>query len=232
MSIWKCLPLPILFCLLSPLYSSVCFFQPPKGWTCALPKNMSPHVQIGFVSPKSSEFRPSINLAFETMEVSLKDYLKAVKQIHLSQPNTRWRDLGKFKFAAGEGRLTEISTRSAWGDIKMLQAIFVQEKTAYILTAASLKKDYIKEQRILLQSLQSLTFSPDLYDSLLQEEQKETFQQFFTSLNTPEEKSDSWKKQKWTSLQTLVENAGAQMGAHWQFLALQEGHKQIYTPSK
>ncbi len=190
---------------------------------------MSPHVQVGFVSPESSEFRPSINLALETVNLPLKKYLKAVKQIHLSQPHTNWRDLGKFKFAAGEGRLTEISSRSAWGEIKMLQAIFIQEQTAYILTAAVLKKDYAKQQKTLLKALQSLTLAPDLYALLPQETQKEAFNNFFLSLSSSEEKSEAWKKNKWVDLQALVEKAGPEMGAHWQFLALQEGHKQIYT---
>lgn len=221
-----------IFFLFSLLEGSVCYFVPPEGWTCALPKNMSPHVKVGFISPKFSEFRPSINLALETVNVSLKEYLKAVKEIHLAQPNTRWRDLGRFQLAAGEGRLTEISSQSAWGDIKMLQAIFIQEDTAYILTAASLKKDFLKEQKKLLQALQSLTLAPDLYEKLPEEKQKESFQQFFTSLSTQPEKSDEWRKQKWSTLQTLVEAAGSQMGSHWQFLALQEGHQQIYSISK
>lgn len=224
MSYWKYL---LLFTL--PLYSAICYFHPPEDWTCALPKNMSPHVQVGFVSPATSEFRPSINLALETVNVSLKDYLKAVKQIHISQPNTHWRDLGKFKFIAGEGRLTEISSRSAFGEIKMLQAIFLKDQTAYILTAAAQKKDYIKQQRALLQSLQSLTLAPDLYSPL---PEKQSFQNFFASLTTAEEKSDAWKSTKWSSLQSLVEAAGPQMGPHWQFLVLQEGHKQIYTSSQ
>ncbi|HAB99618.1 MAG TPA: hypothetical protein DCE71_07345 [Parachlamydiales bacterium] len=228
MSHWKFIPIYLLLPL--SVHSAVAYFDPPQNWNCAVPKNMSPHVKVGFISPESSEFRPSINLALETVDLSLKEYLRAVKKIHLSQPNTSWRDLGRFQLAAGEGRLTEISSRSAWGDIKMLQAIFIQNQTAYILTAAVLKKDYAKQQKTLLKALQSLTLAPDLFTILPQDEQKEAFQTLFHSLSSSEEKSEEWKKDKWSALQFLVEKAGPQMGAHWQFLALQEGHQQIYNP--
>lgn len=216
------------------LLASICYFTPPAGWAAAQPKNLSPHVKIGFVSPKISVFRPSINLALEKVDLSLKDYLQAVKKIHLSQPHTQWRDLGAFKLAAGEGRLTEISSRSAYGDIKMLQAIYLSEQTAYILTAATLKKDYAAEQKDLLRSLQSMRLAPDLYAALSQENQKAQFQEFFHSLSgcPLEERSDAWKNQKWISLQTLVQQHGSELGSYWQFLALQEGHEQIYNAPK
>lgn len=220
--------------LFFPLWiqASVCYFTPPAGWSCADPKQLSPHVQVGFIGESSSEFRPSINLALEKVDISLKDYVKAVKKIHLAQPNTTWRDLGRFKFTAGEGRLTEISTRSAWGDIKMLQALFIQGQTAYILTAAISQKDYIKEQKTLLLALQSLSLAPNLYTNL-QEDLKLRFENFFQSLNIGPKTTDpaTWKKTEWSLLQSLVDEAGAQMGSHWQFLALKEGHSQIYNSS-
>ncbi len=214
--------------------ASICYFAPPAGWAAAHPKNLSPHVQIGFVSPKISTFRPSINLALEKVDLPLREYLKAVKKIHLSQPGTQWRDLGAFKLAAGEGRLTEISSHSPYGDLKMLQAIFLSENTAYILTAAVLKKDYIREQKALLQSLQSLRLAPDLYTAFSQEEPRKRFISFFDSLAAcpVEEQSEEWKNQKWASLQTLVQQYGSELGSHWQFLALQEGHEQIYNAPK
>ncbi|MDP1608492.1 MAG: hypothetical protein Q8L98_04155 [Chlamydiales bacterium] len=224
----------VLFCLPLWLHAHICYFLPPSGWACSLPKNMSPHVKIGFVAPETSEFRPSINLALEKVDVSLAEYLKAVKQIHLAQPNTHWRDLGKFKFMAGEGRLTEISSKPAWGEIKMLQAIFIQDKTAYILTAAVLKKDYIKQQKVLLEALQSLCLVPDLYQALPEEKQRQQFDQLFSSIESSpaEEQSEDWKEKQWSHLQAIVNDECSAMGAHWQFLALQEGYHKIYTSLK
>ena len=146
--------------------SLIAIFSPPSGWQSSRPKHHSTHVQIGFIGEGSSKFHPSINLAVEEIDISLKEYVKAVKEIHLDEKNTTWRDLAKFTMKGGSGRLTEITSPSAWGDVKMLQAILVSGKTAYILTAAALKKEYPEIQKEILQSLQSLDLQPDLFASI------------------------------------------------------------------
>ncbi len=222
-----------LLLLLAPLLlfsTPICHFSPPPGWEFALPKNLSPHIQVGFIGKGSSDFRPSINLALEEVDVSLKEYVKSVKKIHLSQPNTTWRDLGKFKQIAGEGRLTEISSRSGLGEVKMLQAIFIKDHKAYILTAAVEKKDYPNFYPAILQSLQSLTLSSDLIAALPREELRQRFSHLYSSLTQePEEDLENWKKTKWEELQKIVLEECPEMGGHWQFLALKEGYTKIYS---
>ncbi|MBS0625560.1 MAG: hypothetical protein JSS32_05885 [Verrucomicrobia bacterium] len=220
----------LLFLCPCALFSSVFYFTPPPKWECAQPKNMSPHVQVGFVGKGTTEFNPSINLAFEDVDVSLKEYVKAVKQVHLSQGDTKWRDLGKFKMAAGEGRLIELSFPSAWGEVKMLQALYVHEAQACILTAAVLKKDYPEFQQPLLQSLQSLSVAADIISSLPQEGQRQMLTEFYASINGAEEKGEEWKKNQWTRLQKIIGEECKEMGGHWHFLALKEGYSKIYTP--
>ncbi len=158
----------------------ICHFSPPAGWEIAQLQDPSPYVQIGFIGKGSSEFRPSINLAFEEIDISLKEYLKAVKETHLLEPGTKWRDLGKFNFQAGIGRLTEINSSSPWGEVKILQALFVKDQTAYILTAACLKEDFPKIQSSLLTSLQSLRLSPDLFTPLVDLSKREALEKIFT----------------------------------------------------
>ena len=130
--------------------AEICTFLPPAGWEIAQPKNLSHHVQVGFLGKGSTDFRPSINIAFEDVDVPLKEYVKAVKKIQTAQPKTQWTDLGKFPMKAGTGRLTEITTSTPWGEIKMLQALFVKHGKAYILTGAVLKQDLPKFQAELL----------------------------------------------------------------------------------
>jgi hypothetical protein len=214
--------------------NSICMFTPPKGWEAAQPKDLSEHVQIGFVGKGSTEFRPSINLATEEIDCTLKEYVKAVKEIHLSQPKTKWKNLGKIEMKSGPGVLTEIISPSPFGNVHMLQALFVHESRAYILTAAVLKQDFVPLQKELLQSLASLEMSNDLISVVRQEELKLQFQTLFTSLGqfaTPEnreiEQADQWK-----SLQQFVMKKGDEMGGYWQFLALKEGYLKIYPPRK
>ena len=69
-----------------------CTFIPPTGWEIAQLKNPSPHVKIGFIGKGTGEFRPSINLAEEEVDVPLKEYVKAVKELQLADPTAKWRD--------------------------------------------------------------------------------------------------------------------------------------------
>jgi hypothetical protein len=211
-----------LLCLPAPIP----FFDPPAGWECAFPENSSPCIQIGFLGKGSTSFRPSINLAIEEIDVDLQQYLKAVKAIHVEEPGTTWRDLGKFKTLGGVGRLTEIATQSPLGPIKMLQMILVLEKTAYILTGASIKDDFLKFQETFIKAFQSLRVTHSLFD-LLPSEKKVKFETFFSMLG----KSlvdDAEKQAKWANLQALVIQEGQEMGTYWQVLVLKFGREKIY----
>jgi hypothetical protein len=199
-----------------------CLFDPPSGWEIAQLKNPSPHVKVSFLGKSSKEFHPSINLAIEEVDVSLKEYVKAVKELQSADPKIKWRDLGALSMEAGEGRLTEMSSASHWGDIKILQAFLVEGTFAYILTAAVLKEDFFKFKNEILRSFQSLKVIPDLWTPIADTEKQTEFAEFFTSLGSSDEKDLEWQK-----LQTVV-GSHLNLGPYWQFLALQEGHFKIY----
>lgn len=213
--------------------SEICTFLPPAGWEIAQPKNLSQHVQVGFLGKGSGDFRPSINIAFEEVDVSLKEYVKAVRKIQTSQPNTQWRDLGKFPMKAGTGRLTEITTTTPWGEIKMLQALFVKNGKAYILTGAVLKQDLPKFQTDLLNSFRSLTLVPHLFATLPENPQAAELRKLFASLGSisSEEDPERAQKQQWDSLQKAVQGVG-EMGPYWDYLVLKEGHAKIYSSNR
>ncbi|MBI5272864.1 MAG: hypothetical protein HY861_02650 [Chlamydiia bacterium] len=203
-------------------------FTPPAGWECAVAKELSSYVRVGFLGKGSSNFRPSMNLATEEIDVSAKQYLKAVREIHLAEPNTTWRDLGKFMTEAGEARLTEITTKALWGDIKMLQLILVKGKHAYILTGASSKDDFLTFQKAFVQAFQSLSLIPHLL-IVLSPEEKSQFETFFTSIDSETATmTPQLQEAKWVELQHKVLQGHENLGAYWQFLVLQEGRKKIY----
>ncbi|MGB7978033.1 MAG: hypothetical protein WCF19_02605 [Chlamydiales bacterium] len=199
-----------------------CIFLPPAGWEIAQLKNRSPHIEIGFIGKGTGEFRPSINLAVEEIDGSLKDYVKAVKNLQSADPTIQWRDLGKLSMKSGQGRLTEMTNSSPWGDLKILQAFFVEEGKAYILTAAVLKEDFLKFQSQLLQSFRSLAIIEDLWTPIAGEKEKREFQALFTSLGHSAEKDLEWE-----TVQAQI-GSKRELGPYWQFLALQEGHAKIY----
>jgi hypothetical protein len=203
----------------------ICYFRPPTDWELVHPKQYTEHVQIGFVGKTSGQFRPSINLAIEKVDVSLKEYVKAVKKIHTAEPGTKWRDLGKFPMQAGEGRLTEITSTSPFGEIKQLQALFVKDDMAYILTAAAPKEEMLKLTNDLLKSLGSLSLTPDLLDSV-EGKKKEDLKAAFSALGAV---TATEQAKQWEDLQKTVLGTCPEMGSHWHYLVLREGHEKIYS---
>jgi hypothetical protein len=208
------------------LFAALCTFIPPSQWELAQLKTPSPHIQIGFMGKGSGGFRPSLSLAIEEVDVGLKDYVKAVKKLYGAESQAQWRDLGPFSTRAGEARLIEVTTATAWGDTKTLQVLFVQEGKAYILTAALLKSQWPQYQNELLQSFRSLSFVADLASSIPDRAQKEAFTALFATLGKSGDKEMEKRR-----LEEIVAT-NAQLGAYWQYLVLREGLKQIGKEKK
>lgn len=201
-------------------------FDPPNGWECALPAKIAPCIQVGFIGKGSTLLKPSINLAIEEVDVNLNQYLKAVKEIHLGEPGTNWRDLGKFTTRTGAGRLTEITTSSPLGEIRMLQMIVVKNNTAYILTGAAIKEDFLRFQETFIKSFQSLRLEKDLF-SPLSETKKKEFERFFSSLDS-DTFDETKRAERWKDLEKMVLAVDG-LGDHWRFLMLKTGREKMYS---
>lgn len=216
---------PLLFLWAEP----VALFNPPRTWQSAQPKKPSDFVQIAFVSKESFSFRPSINIAMEEIDVSLKEYVKAVKEIHSRESGTKWRDLGKFSMKGGVGRLTEMTSQTPFGETKILQAILVREKRAYLLTASALKKDFPSLQKEILSSLQSLALYENLFAAIPDLAKQMRLADFFASLGSrdPGENRVIAKQKQLKRLLTEILEGYPEMGGHWEFLALKEGISKI-----
>lgn len=154
----------LLLASFSLIAQETCFFIPPKGWEIANPEMLSPRVHICFLG-KASQGSPSINLATERVNVTLDAYVEAVRKIHAGDPNSRWRDLGKYKTLMGEGRLTELETPSDAGISRMVQLIVIKDEIAYILTASAPKENFSKFYKTFDQTLRTLQASTNLVES-------------------------------------------------------------------
>lgn len=208
--------------MISYLLATIAFFAPPQEWEIAQLQNPSPYLQVAFFGKSLHGFRPSINYAVEEVDVSLKEYLKSVKEIQMADPNSKWRDLGRFAMKGGTGRLTEMASPSAWGEIKILQAILVKNKKAHILTTAILKEDFPKHQKELLQTLQSLQFADTSWEPIVNQEKKEKIESLLLGVID---------EAKWKELQQEAQVVAQELGNHWQFLVLKEGRSKMYTVS-
>ncbi|MBS0627834.1 MAG: hypothetical protein JSS09_06445 [Verrucomicrobia bacterium] len=132
-------------------------FLPPKGWH-KIPSKSSSHVKMSFFTKAKKEFCPSINLAEETVSLSIEEYIKAVQKIYESDPENRFRRLGTLKTKAGIASLISLDMENSIGKIRVLQSILIKEKTAYILTGAVLQEDFGLYQKDLIDSFRSFSF--------------------------------------------------------------------------
>jgi hypothetical protein len=220
---------PLIIFLLAPFWgftNPIPYFIPPAGWDCVQPPKPDSYVQIGFLGKGQSELRPSLNLAIEKIDVPLKEYLKAVREVHETEMNVKWRDLGSFTFSSGKGRLAEITSSTPFGEMKMLQGIMIKDGFAYILTGAALKEEFSALQKPLLDAMHSLTVIPDLFSAISNADHRKRLQEDFQSFD--QLSTDEERQTQWSLLQKTILGNYAFMGSYWQILILKEGHQRIF----
>ncbi len=217
-----------------------CFFVPPKGWDLADQSKLSPRVKICFIGKSSNNLLPSVNLATEEVNISLKAYVDIVKSDCERDPNCVWRDLGKYNTPLGEGRLTEREVKTKWGISRQVQLIVIKDHRAYILTAGALKEEFSRHYHDFEAVLKSLTITEDLTASLISNEKKELLQkmignlqtEFATAMNTASPayqafESKNFQKEFWKPFQQKIINDFTEMGAYWQILLLRDVQYQL-----
>jgi hypothetical protein len=192
--------------------AEVCYFFPPSSWSLADPSTLSKRVKVAFFGKGEKGFQPSLNLSVEEIATSASEYLKAVKKIHEKDSAKRWRHLGKFNTAAGEAMLTEIDTRNSWGAIRLLQLIFVKEKSAYILTACALKEEFVKFYKDFQKAFHSFTLTRDLTEAVSPSLRREELRSQLAKMQeaaSPEDKEHFRRK---------ILDDFTDMGSYWQLL--------------
>jgi hypothetical protein len=156
----------------------------------------------------------------------MKTYLKTIKELHESDRNTTWRDLGVFRTLSGNARLTEIQKRSKWGNIKMLQIILIHKNKAYILTGATLKDEFLDHHKPILKALRSLKITEDLVKEIKNPSDREYIQAGILALKEENEE----KEKKLQQLQKYILQHCTNMGAHWQFLMMRSAFDTASLP--
>jgi hypothetical protein len=221
--------------------SSQCYFIPPEGWEIADPKTFKPSVKISFLKRSSKGFCPSINLAVEETQVSLNDYLKAVRAIHEQDRNTHWRALGKVRTAAGLAQLTEIDSSTELGPIRILQLILIKEGQAYILTAAAHKEEFADYYKDFQSAFRSLTLTSDLLSNVPQLDRRETLKEkqdllILAAENFLQESigvnpliDPAFQEKFWIPFQQSVLDNFEDMGPFWQVLLLKNTQEKLLS---
>lgn len=155
------------------LLTLYCLFSPPSDWEMTDPKTPSKHVLVSFLDKSKSGFCPSLNLTHEKVTIPMQDYL-AIVQKNCQIKKQTWRLLGTVETQSGKAQLVDIESPSAFGTLRILQAILRKKEDVFILTAGVLKKDFEKYAQKIQASFRSLFLCEDLLslakeDLILQE---------------------------------------------------------------
>ncbi len=201
-------------------------FIPPTKWNAVDESLLSPRVLAAYVNRSSTGFLPSINLAIENTDLTLKEYLRHAKALHQSDTKTRWRELGQFLTKTGKGQLTAIDTESKWGPVRMLQLIMMANKKAYILTASASKADFPFFHGQFKNAFSSFAITEDLTSMVHPTEKRkelsiylETFEKEISTLNQKNHDPDALNH-LWTTLYQFLDKDHHEMGSYWRLQIL------------
>lgn len=135
--------------------------QAPKGWQCINDKKQLPSkVEMVFIGTGKGQFTPSINLATEKTEMTLKEYVDLSKQYHEGQGETTCRSLGTIETNMGSAHMLQIDRQTQWGTVRFLQASLIKNGSAFVITATCLLEDYNALSAQFIRSIQSFTINP------------------------------------------------------------------------
>lgn len=147
------------------------YFTPPAGWQLADSALLPPHVKVMVVGKGPSTFPPSMNLSMEPYKGTLKQYLKTIKNMNDAQ-GYEWKDLGTIRTEAGNASLSQVDTKSQWGDLRLMHVILLKNNTIYILTASALKDEFSIFYKDFFASMRSLRVVKDAYDIVVNPQQR------------------------------------------------------------
>ena len=212
--------LPFLCLLACQCFSNICYFVPPKNWKCADPKQLSKYVSIGFVGNSSAPFKPSINLASEKTEISLREYIKAIKDSYKNDRNATVREIGKISTQIdGETVLIEISKKESVGDICLLQSVTKKNDDIFVLTGAVSKEELLKFKDDFFNAFESIKITDNLFSEVKEDSQIKNLQNKFDELKE--------KKLTIKDFERHLEENYSNLGSYWKILVLKQAYETI-----
>ncbi len=139
-------------------------FNPPEGWHLAkVDPALFPTIKILIIGKGKHNFPPSINLAIQPYQGTLKQYLKNIKARNDAE-GVEWKDLGSFRTEAGNGNLIQVDRKMEWGQERLMHLILLKNEKIYILTASALKDEFSQLYKQFFNAMCSLRISHDAFE--------------------------------------------------------------------
>ena len=144
------------------------------------------------------------------MNLTLPEYVKAVKKIHEMDHNTTWRDLGTPPKAAtpSSPRSTPRPHQALSGSSKSFSSRTIPSTSS---PHPALKEEFAAYYKEFEKAFKSLTITQDLINNVPQPERREKLKASIAGITI----------QNLHTLEKMLGKEFADMGLHWQFLMLQ-----------
>jgi hypothetical protein len=229
----------------------IVLFTSPTDWHMADPNALPSHVRAMVVGNGPSHFPPSLNLSSEPYKGTLRQYLKIVKNMNSAQ-GYEWKDLGTIRTEAGNASLSQVDTKTQWGDTRLMHAILIKNGNVYILTASALKNEFSIFYKDFFAAMRSLRVTNDLYSMvsnpqqltqlktateklqaqwkiLLEEKQKEYPSMALSGLQEDTFKSGEFQNTNWIPFKEMLSQKYGQLGSEWHSLFIQKLQEQLFN---
>ncbi len=247
-----------LLCVVAPLIAEesteTVTFTPPPGWQLAESKGLPPSVKAMVIGKGKNAYPPSLNLAVEPWDKSLKEYIQLIKGIGESHA-IDFKDLGTIQTEAGNGVLIQEDSKTRWGDERQMHVILLRNGSIYILTAAALKEEFPSFYKDFFASMRSLRISKGVFEMVADakkranliaktQQLKEAYQNLVSRQKAehPSEtmgailqqvfNSQPFKEQQWGPYQSLLEKDYADLGQEWQQMLLAQVQTSLMMETK
>ena len=225
-------------------------FTPPHGWHLADSNLLPPHVRAMVVGNGPSSFPPSMNLSWEPYKGTLRQYLKIIKNMNSAQ-GYEWKDLGTIRTEAGNASLSQVDTKTQWGEVRLMHVILLKNGNVYILTGSALKNEFSIFYKDFFASMRSLRLGNDIYEmavnpqlrtqlktaagklqnqwrTLLAQKQKEYPAKTWTDLQEETFKSPEFQNSIWKPFNELLDQKYGELGVAGHSLFQQKLKNQLF----
>jgi hypothetical protein len=193
-------------------------FTPPQGWRYADNDKLGRSVKIMVVGESASHFPPSINLATEPFQGTLKDYLKIMKKIN-DVEGTTWKDLGVIKTNAGNASLSQVDIKNQWGDVREMHVVLKRKNTIYIVTSAASKDEFSKYYKEFFESMKSLKINKDFDELVSSPSLREELLKKIAALKIAAQRdsfgSEEFQKNEWEPFKKFLNEKFSTLGKKW-----------------
>lgn len=230
----------------------IVLFTPPSGWHLADITTLNlPHVKVMVVGKGPTHLPPSMNLSTEPYKGTLKQYLKTVKNMNAAKGD-EWKDLGTIRTEAGNASLSQVDTKSQWGNMRLMQVILLKNQHIYILTASALKDEFSLFYKDFFAAMRSLRVAKDVFDAVIDQDQRkqlkaaaDKLQSQWKTLLAQQQKdspdialnemkdnlfnSEQFQNTVWKPFKEMIDQKYNNQGPEWQSLVMQKMEDQLFN---